>query len=92
MRLTTIIALTALASAVSAFPVVAQQYPTGRNVDEGGIPALPSGAAEYNGSGQVVPASGNNEVGSNDCAARFRSYDPTTGTYLGFDGRRHPCS
>ncbi|MGB7253872.1 MAG: BA14K family protein, partial [Xanthobacteraceae bacterium] len=35
---------------------------------------------------------GGNEVGSNKCATRFRSYDPATGTYLGSDGRRHPCS
>ena len=25
------------------------------------------------------------------CASRFRSYDPTSGTYLGYDGLRHPC-
>lgn len=25
------------------------------------------------------------------CARRFRSYNPATGTYLGFDGVRHPC-
>jgi hypothetical protein len=25
------------------------------------------------------------------CAQRFRSYDPASGTYLGFDGYRHPC-
>jgi hypothetical protein len=25
------------------------------------------------------------------CQQRFRSYDPSTGTYLGFDGKRHPC-
>lgn len=25
------------------------------------------------------------------CMRRFRSYDPRTGTYLGFDGYRHPC-
>ena len=25
------------------------------------------------------------------CQQRFRSYDPSTGTYLGFDGLRHPC-
>jgi BA14K-like protein len=25
------------------------------------------------------------------CAMRFKSYDPVTGTYLGYDGRRHPC-
>jgi BA14K-like protein len=25
------------------------------------------------------------------CAQRFRSYDPTSGTYLGYDGLRHSC-
>lgn len=25
------------------------------------------------------------------CAAHYRSYDPASGTYLGFDGLRHPC-
>jgi hypothetical protein len=25
------------------------------------------------------------------CAARFRSYDPATGMYLGYDGLHHPC-
>jgi uncharacterized protein YcfJ len=28
-------------------------------------------------------------VGS--CAQRFRSYDPSSMTYLGYDGRRHSC-
>ena len=25
------------------------------------------------------------------CLSRFRSYDPSSGTYLGYDGYRHPC-
>jgi len=25
------------------------------------------------------------------CAQRFRSYDPYSGTYVGYDGYRHPC-
>jgi hypothetical protein len=25
------------------------------------------------------------------CEQRFRSYDPASGTYLGYDGLRHPC-
>jgi hypothetical protein len=25
------------------------------------------------------------------CSQRFRSYDPRSGTYLGYDGERHPC-
>jgi hypothetical protein len=25
------------------------------------------------------------------CSQRFKSYDPASGTYLGYDGIRHPC-
>ena len=25
------------------------------------------------------------------CMQRFKSYDPNSGTYLGYDGVRHPC-
>jgi hypothetical protein len=25
------------------------------------------------------------------CVQRVRSYDPASGTYLGYDGLRHPC-
>ena len=25
------------------------------------------------------------------CSQRFKSYDPNSGTYLGYDGMRHPC-
>ena len=25
------------------------------------------------------------------CSQRFRSYDPSSGTYMGYDGRRHSC-
>lgn len=25
------------------------------------------------------------------CMQRFKSYDPQSGTYLGYDGQRHPC-
>lgn len=28
---------------------------------------------------------------SGSCAQRYRSYDPASGTYLGYDGQRHPC-
>lgn len=29
--------------------------------------------------------------GAEYCARRYRSYDPATGTFLGYDGRRHLC-
>ena len=32
---------------------------------------------------------GGNEIAY--CQQRFRSYDPSSGTYLGFDGLRHSC-
>jgi len=35
-----------------------------------------------------VPYVGGNEIAY--CQQRFRSYDPASGTYLGFDGLRHP--
>lgn len=35
------------------------------------------------------PAYGGDAVGY--CMQRFRSYDPASGTYLGYDGLRHPC-
>jgi hypothetical protein len=34
-------------------------------------------------------AANNNAVAY--CSQRFRSYDPASGTYLGYDGYRHPC-
>jgi hypothetical protein len=37
----------------------------------------------------VAPGGGGDSVAY--CMQRFRSYDPASGTYLGFDGMRHPC-
>jgi hypothetical protein len=37
----------------------------------------------------VVPAPVGEDAGY--CAQRYRSYDPASATYLGFDGLRHPC-
>ena len=34
-------------------------------------------------------SSGNGDVAY--CMQRFRSYDPASRTYLGYDGIRHPC-
>jgi hypothetical protein len=35
------------------------------------------------------PAVSGNEVAY--CRSRFKSYDAASGTYLGYDGERHPC-
>jgi BA14K-like protein len=44
--------------------------------------------------GYDVGYTGYSAAGGQDaayCAQRFRSYDPASGTYLGYDGQRHPC-
>jgi BA14K-like protein len=35
----------------------------------------------------VAPGGGSDAY----CAQRYRSYDPASGTFLGYDGLRHPC-
>jgi hypothetical protein len=47
------------------------------------------GAGYYDDPGYyaAVPGGGNDAY----CAQRFKSYDPASGTYLGYDGVRHPC-
>ncbi len=43
----------------------------------------------YAPGGYVATAPGGDDVAY--CEQRFRSYDPASGTYLGYDGLRHPC-
>ena len=38
----------------------------------------------------VVPGGGGGDDAAY-CAQRYRSYDPASGTYLGYDGQRYPC-
>jgi hypothetical protein len=57
----------------------------------GGIAAAPYYGAPYYGPGPGYyygPPPGD-AVGY--CMQRFKSYDPGSGTYLGYDGYRHPC-
>ncbi len=56
----------------------------------GGILAAPYyyGPGPYYAPGYVAALPGD-AVGY--CMQRFRSYDPRSGTYLGYDGLRHPC-
>lgn len=55
---------------------VAPGYGGGPSYVEGG----PGYAAGPGGGGDV-----------NYCMQRYRSYDPQSGTFLGYDGARHPC-
>jgi BA14K-like protein len=52
--------------------------------DHGGHLRAGGGALDGNNSYAMSPGSG-------DCALRYRSYDPASGTYVGHDGRRHSC-
>ena len=61
-------------------------------------PYYGTGAAVVGGlaTGAVIGgAIANSQARANDavgyCAQRYRSYDPASGTYLGYDGNRHPC-
>lgn len=63
----------------------------------GAIASRPYGYYGYDGYGPgyaYAPAYGQGYAGGDEilyCQQRFRSYDPNSGTYLGFDGYRHPC-
>jgi hypothetical protein len=41
--------------------------------------------------GAIIGATQPRADGRAYCLQRFRSYDVASGTYLGFDGMRHPC-
>jgi len=43
----------------------------------------------YNAGPEVAVVQGGGDPSY--CAQRYRSYDPASGTYLGYDGQRHPC-
>ena len=54
-----------------------------------GYPPPPPPAGYYGGPayGAAAPVGGDPSY----CAQRYHSYDPATGTFLGYDGQRHPC-
>jgi BA14K-like protein len=47
--------------------------------------------AHDGGAAAVAPRASSNAGQVAHCQQRFRSYDPASGTYLGYDGLRHPC-
>jgi hypothetical protein len=46
------------------------------------------GYSGYYGTPDYAPSGGRDDA---YCASRYRSYDPASGTYLGYDGVRHSC-
>ena len=49
------------------------------------------GAYSYEPGYAYVPGNTYGQRDDGYCAQRYRSYDPASGTYLGYDGIRHPC-
>ena len=45
----------------------------------------------YDDGATVAVAPGAAGTDASYCARRYQSYDPASGTYLGYDGLRHPC-
>jgi len=100
----TLMSMTAVTSASAQLPSWAAsnpdsfqaQYPD-RDVLNGGAltPAgrmgleLPGGAAPVFGTNNAYAATGRSTASS--CAQLYHSYDPASGTFLGYDGRRHAC-
>jgi hypothetical protein len=59
-----------------------------------GAPACGYGCGGYAngyGYGYGVPVVGYGISRHEYCTRRYRSYDPATGTFMGYDGRRHLC-
>ena len=56
----------------------------------GGAIAQSQSNAYYGGQGVYAEPAGDGG-GEDYCIQRFRSYDPSSGTYLGNDGYRHSC-
>jgi hypothetical protein len=96
-----ILSAAALLSAMAAAPVFGQAaiqepgafafYHPNADVLNRGAPTPAEGAMAS------IPFGGRNAYGSmgragdSSCAQRYRSFDPASGTFLGHDGRRHPC-
>jgi len=71
-------------------------YPYGYGAYYPAYPAYgypPPAAGYYGGPAYGGPAYGAAPGGGDAsyCAQRYKSYDPATGTFLGYDGQRHPC-
>ena len=94
--------LTAAVALLFVTPVLAQEMggATGPGSSRGLEPTYNNGY--YNGYDQGGPVrvggsalDGNNSYAMSPddgyCAQRYRSYDPASGTYTGYDGRRHSC-
>jgi hypothetical protein len=99
-----ILGAAAILSLMLATPVFAQAaiqepgafafYYPNNDVLNGGRPTPAAGLNARTpvlfGSGDAYAAMDSSANGTS-CAQRYHSYDPSSGTFLGYDGRRHAC-
>ena len=78
--------VTALTKAIAG-----AQHNSGGGIKTAPATEVSSRAAPATEGGVSAAPATENELGGSSCAARFHSYDPSTGTYQGLDGVRHPC-
>jgi hypothetical protein len=94
--------LTAAVALLFVTPVLAQEMggATGPGSASGLEPTYNNGYFNGYDQGGPVPLAGGALDGNNAyamnldngyCAQRYRSYDPASGTYTGYDGRRLSC-
>jgi hypothetical protein len=99
-----LVSMTAVTSASAQLPdyaggdpdIYQAQYPNRDVLNDGALTpagrmgmALPGGAAPVFGANNAYAATGRATASS--CAQLYHSYDPASGTFLGYDGRRHTC-
>ena len=83
------VAVTGVVLTAGVSPASAQRGWRGRGRGRGIGPALGIGAAIIGGAIIADQARRGNAI--EYCMQRYRSYDPESMTYMGFDGLRHPC-
>ena len=94
--------LTTAVALLFVTPVLAQEMGGGTGPGSASGLETTYNSGYYNGSGQGGhrraggrALDGNNSYamspGDGDCAQRYRSYDPASGTYVRHDGWRHSC-
>jgi BA14K-like protein len=79
----------AVAGAVIGGAFASQGYGYGPGYYDPGYAADPSYYDDGSGYMAVAPQGGDDSVAY--CMQTYRSYDPQSGTYMGYDGYRHPC-
>ena len=71
-----------------SYPVYPDQGPGVVYSDQGPGPVYSDQGPAYDDAGPQVASDADSVA---YCQQTYRSYDPASGTYLGYDGLRHPC-